>query len=280
MRPAPPAVPRRDLRVAVLTCHDFAWETVAALHGVPGVTLVGLVRAPLPVSSLTVRLKRSWRRDGAVGVMLAVLRVVVRALRVRAARGPGSRGEAAPIAPRVVGVPEYELPALNGAECQSLLRSLGLDLVILDGTNILKPATFDIPRLGAINLHCGRLPEYRGAPPAFWELMHGAHEVGVTVHRVSAALDAGDILAEASCPLDPAPAGDPVAYADRVWREHLRPRGLQLIVEVVQAMAAGEVVGRPQPVSNSSPNRMPTRAQVQQLRAVVTARRRQAGERL
>lgn len=267
----------RDLRVAVLSCHEFGWETVAALHGSPGIEVVGLVRAPLPRASLEARLRRVWQRDGIVGVTLAISRVLGRAIRHRLG-GSGLVSEASsPPVRRVEGVPEYELSALNGVECQSLLRSLGLDLAILDGTNILKPSTFDIPRLGSINLHCGRLPDYRGAPPAFWELMNGERDVGVTVHRVSAALDAGDILAEATCSLDPAPAGDPVAYAKRVWRESLRPTGLQLIVHATRALASGHVIARAQPTTTTAPNRIPSRAQEQRLREVVAARRRGTG---
>ncbi|MBK6308435.1 MAG: hypothetical protein IPF47_23000 [Gemmatimonadetes bacterium] len=210
-------------RVAVLTCQDFVWETVAALSAVPELTVVGVVRAPLPRSPLKARLKRTWRRDGLVGVLAAVGRVALRRL-----------VPAHPVAPSttpVAGVPVHEVTALNSEECRTLLRTLALDLGILDGTNILKPETFSIPRLGCVNLHCGRLPQYRGAPPAFWELMAGEREVGVTVHQVSAELDAGAIYAEGArstrcrpvtrratptrCGASSAPAGVAAAGADR-----------------------------------------------------------------
>lgn len=256
-------------RVAVLTCQDFAWETVAALKAVPGITVVAVVRAPLPRPSLKHKLKRTWRRDGLVGVIAAVGRIVLRRLRP----APTVRPQVAPVG----GVAQHDVASLNGDDCRALLRSLALDLAVLDGTNILKPETFDIPRLGSINLHCGRLPTFRGAPPAFWELMAGEREVGVTVHQVSAELDAGAIFAEGSCPLDPAPAGDPVRYADRVWREALRPLGLQLICRTVLALARGEAESRPQPQASTPANRIPSRRELRQLRDVVAARRRAAG---
>ncbi|HNV76274.1 MAG TPA: formyltransferase family protein [Gemmatimonadaceae bacterium] len=259
----------RGFRVAVLTCQDFAWETVAALTAIPELTVVGVVRAPLPRPGLTNKLKRTWRRDGAVGIAAAVWRMATRA------GGAATGARPAPVP--VPGVPQHEVASLNAEACRALLRSLDLDLAVLDGTNILKPETFDIPRLGSINLHCGRLPAYRGAPPAFWELMAGEREVGVTVHQVSAELDAGAIYAEGSAPLDPAPAGDPVAYADRVWREVLRPLGLQLICRTALALARGEAEPRPQPHASTPANRIPSRRELQRLRAVVAARRRAAG---
>lgn len=259
----------RGFRVAVLTCQDFAWETVAALKAIPEITVVAVVRGPLPRPTLKNKLKRTWRRDGLVGVVAAVARLALRPLR----EAPNARP---PVAP-VPGVPQHDVTSLNAEDCRALLRSLALDLAVLDGTNILKPETFNIPRLGSINLHCGKLPKYRGAPPAFWELMAGEREVGVTVHQVSAELDAGAIFAEGSCPLDPAPAGDPVAYADRVWREALRPLGLQLICRTVLALARGEAESRPQPQASTPANRIPSRRELRQLREVVATRRRGAG---
>jgi methionyl-tRNA formyltransferase len=256
-------------RVAVLTCQDFAWETVAALSAVPEFAVVGVVRAPLPRSPLKARLKRTWRRDGLVGVLAAVGRVALRRLVPKPPVVPG----AAPVS----GVPVHDVTALNSEECRALLRALALDLGILDGTNILKPDTFSIPTLGCINLHCGRLPQYRGAPPAFWELMAGEREVGVTVHQVSAELDAGAIYAEGTCPLDPAPAGDPVRHAEQVWRRQLRPLGLRLLARTALALARGEAEGRPQPPSTTPANRLPSRREIRRLRRVVAERRRATG---
>lgn len=266
--PQAPTGEARGFRVAVLTCQDFAWETVAALKALPEITVAAVVRGPLPRPTLRNKLKRTWRRDGLVGVVAAVARIVLRPLRAT----PNARPPVAPVA----GVPQHEVTSLNAEDCRALLRTLDLDLAVLDGTNILKPETFNIPRLGSINLHCGTLPRYRGAPPAFWELMAGEREVGVTVHQVSAEIDAGAIFAEGSCPLDPAPAGDPVAHADRVWREALRPLGLQLICRTVLALARDEAESRPQPQASTPANRMPSRRERRELREVVAARRRGA----
>lgn len=57
-----------------------------------------------------------------------------------------------------------------------------------------------------LNLHVGISPEYRGSAPNFWALYHGRPElVGAQVQRLSAGLDAGEILAEVRAPL----GGDP-----------------------------------------------------------------------
>lgn len=83
---------------------------------------------------------------------------------------------------------------LNSSEACALLKSLSADLGIALSAPILKPELFELPRLGTINLHKGHLPDYRGMPPAFWELKNNEKSVGCTVHRVEAGLDSGDIL--------------------------------------------------------------------------------------
>src|SRR5256885_4773918 len=64
---------------------------------------------------------------------------------------------------------------------------------------------------------------FRSAP-GFWELYNGDSAVAITIHRVTTRLDAGHILRQETFPLDPAPAGDPIAYLERYRRQILRPQ--------------------------------------------------------
>jgi folate-dependent phosphoribosylglycinamide formyltransferase PurN len=84
---------------------------------------------------------------------------------------------------------------------QSFLQqivNLKVDMGILIGTSIIKAQVFQTPRLGMINLHQGHVPNFRGAPPAYWEHQSGEKMMFVTVHIVVEALDAGGILCEDS----------------------------------------------------------------------------------
>src|SRR5439155_5560131 len=93
-------------------------------------------------------------------------------------------------------IPVLEGGNLNGLLAAETLRKLEVDLGIVLGTRILKRSTFSIPRMGCINLHKGKVPEYRGMPPGFWELYDGRSSAGVTVHFVDDGLDTGDIVGE------------------------------------------------------------------------------------
>lgn len=47
-----------------------------------------------------------------------------------------------------------------------------------------------------LNLHNAPLPRYRGVAPINWALKNGEREHGVTIHRLSSAVDAGPIVAQ------------------------------------------------------------------------------------
>lgn len=56
---------------------------------------------------------------------------------------------------------------------------------------------------GALNLHVGIAPEYRGSAPNMYAYLDGnEHLIGAQVQRLSKGLDAGDILAEVRVPVN------------------------------------------------------------------------------
>ena len=55
----------------------------------------------------------------------------------------------------------------------------------------------------AINLHGSLLPKFRGAAPINWAMINGEEETGVSVITVADRMDCGEILAQASTPIDP-----------------------------------------------------------------------------
>lgn len=52
------------------------------------------------------------------------------------------------------------------------------------------------PRI--LNLHLGKLPEYRGMRPINWALRNGESVAGVTLHEVDEGIDTGPIVAQAT----------------------------------------------------------------------------------
>jgi len=90
----------------------------------------------------------------------------------------------------------------NDEPTRSALAALGPDLfaVVAFGA-ILSPALLAVPRLGAINLHGSRLPQYRGASPVQRALWDGQSSTGVTTLWMDEGIDTGDIILETSMPI-------------------------------------------------------------------------------
>lgn len=62
--------------------------------------------------------------------------------------------------------------------------------------NLLSEDILKLPKLGAFNLHGSLLPRYRGRAPINWALVNGESETGVTLHKMTARPDGGDIAAQ------------------------------------------------------------------------------------
>lgn len=95
-------------------------------------------------------------------------------------------------------------PDVNAPEFIAGLRACAPDLLLIAGySQIFKAPLLAVPRFGAINLHAGRLPQYRGGSPLNWQIIMGEAEAGLSVIRVGEGIDDGDVLAEAALPIGP-----------------------------------------------------------------------------
>jgi methionyl-tRNA formyltransferase len=97
----------------------------------------------------------------------------------------------------------------------------------------------DTPRHGFVNVHPSLLPKYRGAAPANWALIRGETTTGVSIIRVTTAMDAGPILGQRLLPIAP----DETAGS---LLERSTPVGIHLLLEVIEAIGRGEAVAVPQ----------------------------------
>jgi methionyl-tRNA formyltransferase len=59
----------------------------------------------------------------------------------------------------------------------------------------------EIPKIGILNLHCGKLPLYRGRAPISRTIMDGNENLAITLHKMDEGVDSGDILLEYEIPI-------------------------------------------------------------------------------
>ena len=103
--------------------------------------------------------------------------------------------------------------------------------VVIAYGKFLPEAVLGLPPKGCINLHASLLPKYRGAAPVNWALMCGEVETGVTLMKMDAGMDTGDIIAQASCPV-------PDDMTSSVLRVQLATIGARLLTETLPLIAA------------------------------------------
>ena len=75
-------------------------------------------------------------------------------------------------------------------------EALRADLYVVFGASYIRGALCDhLVASGAVNIHMGVSPYYRGSSTNFWAMADGRPDmVGATVHRLSSGLDSGPIL--------------------------------------------------------------------------------------
>ncbi|MDO4988461.1 MAG: methionyl-tRNA formyltransferase [Synergistes sp.] len=85
----------------------------------------------------------------------------------------------------------------SDAELTEELKRKNADVIIvIDFGHIVKEPILSMPRLGCINIHPSRLPQFRGAAPVQRTLMAGLKSTAVTIYKLNEGMDTGDILAQ------------------------------------------------------------------------------------
>jgi len=133
------------------------------------------------------------------------------------------------------------------------LKALQPDLIVVASYGQLLPqAILDLPRHGCLNLHASLLPKYRGAAPIQWALLNGDRETGVTLMKMDAGLDTGDMVAVRTTPIQPGDTA--LTLHDRLARI-----GAELLMETLPAYVTGRIQPVPQPQEGATYARKITR---------------------
>lgn len=139
----------------------------------------------------------------------------------------------------------HGIPVVNGAltpvpALVSLLGKAEVDILFLLAYGRLLPIdVLNIPVHGSINLHPSPLPWYRGAAPIERQIMDGRTKSAVSIIRMNALLDRGELLAQQ--PFDILPTD----YRPDVEASIVRV-GVPLALDVIGRLMAGTTVPLPE----------------------------------
>jgi len=157
-------------------------------------------------------------------------------------RGRGRKSEAPPVkkAAEKYGIPVLQPERVRDDEFLQVFRELTPELVVLVAFGQILPGEIiDFPAMGCINVHPSLLPRYRGAAPINWALIRGEVRTGVTVIRMDAGVDSGDILLQEETPIEPEDNFDSL-------HDRLAEQGTRLLLKAVEGLASGTVKRHPQ----------------------------------
>jgi len=129
---------------------------------------------------------------------------------------------------------------LNDGAFEAWLRDQSPDVCPLVAYGrILKQPILDVPPQGFINLHPSLLPRHRGPSPIPSAILAGDETTGVSIMRMDAGMDTGDVLLQRELPIQP---DDTTASLSN----RLADLGAQLLVRGLDLIAAGEATFTPQ----------------------------------
>jgi methionyl-tRNA formyltransferase len=102
------------------------------------------------------------------------------------------------------GVSVQEIASINTEQGIATVQAGAPDLIIsIRFGLILQDPVLNIARYGVINLHSGRLPDYRGVMACFRAMQDNQQEMATTVHYIrDASIDTGDIVSIDTMPID------------------------------------------------------------------------------
>lgn len=137
-------------------------------------------------------------------------------------------------------IPVFQPTKLRDGTALAQLQELNPELIVVAAYGrILPDDILNLPPKGCINVHSSLLPKYRGSAPINWAVVNGDAETGVTIMDVVTELDAGDILAQVSTPIEPDETVETV-------HDRLAELGGGLLVKTVAEIEAGTVKRTPQ----------------------------------
>jgi methionyl-tRNA formyltransferase len=98
-----------------------------------------------------------------------------------------------------LGYPTWPAQRVKDPALAQEIRQARVDILLnVHSLFVIHPQVIEVPRFGSYNLHPGPLPQYAGLNTVSWAIYHGATHYGVTVHKMTAEIDAGPIIYQAS----------------------------------------------------------------------------------
>ncbi|MCK5915310.1 MAG: formyl transferase, partial [Deltaproteobacteria bacterium] len=142
---------------------------------------------------------------------------------------------------------------INANTFVSRLKAQKPDLIIsVAAPTIFKQELIALPGHGCINIHNGKLPNYRGMLPNFWQMYHNEKAIGITVHEINANIDEGKIVLQEDVDILPDETLDSLI-------RRTKKIAARIMIDAVEKIRMGQVTYKENPAQEGSYFSFPTR---------------------
>lgn len=164
---------------------------------------------------------------------------------------PAGRGKQLMPPPVKVCAQEYGIPVIQpnrlkdaGVIEQLIAWNADVYVVVAFG-QIFRQNVLDIPKFGLINVHGSLLPRWRGAAPIQAAILAGDKTTGVTIMKIDAGIDTGDILASRETDIKPGESAGELV-------KRLAVLGSELLIDTLPGYLDGRIHPVPQPAEGAT----------------------------
>ncbi len=145
------------------------------------------------------------------------------------------------------GIPVYQPRRVREPEVFEILKDLAPEVIVVVAFGqIIPQSILDLPPYGCLKVHASLLPKYRGAAPIQWAVIDGEEVSGVTIMRMDAGLDTGDMISKVIVPITKEETGESLF-------DKLSIAGAKLLVETLPSVVDGTAVYEKQPAESPTP---------------------------
>ena len=150
------------------------------------------------------------------------------------------------VAAREKGIPIFTPEKIGTPEWIERIAAMKPDLILsVYYRNMISTKILGLAPLGAFNMHGSLLPRYRGRAPINWAVLHGETRIGMTLHRMVKAPDAGAVVDQEGVDIDPRDT------AEQAFRKVL-PCARVVLARQIDALLSGTAVEKPQDESKAT----------------------------
>ena len=143
------------------------------------------------------------------------------------------------------GFPLLSAASVNSQEYIDRVKALRPEMIVsVAAPEIFKSPLLSVASIGCLNIHSGKIPEYRGMMPTFWQMLEQKPAVTVTVHEMVPKLDAGGVIGTFEFPLRKNDSLDRVISGTK-------QEGARLMIRVLREIARTRRLPEPTPLDMS-----------------------------